>query len=380
MSSLLFLPINDAIYPISEESVWEKPAYKNENSLAIAGGLAEALLIADEILIYTPATNQALVILLKWFGENNLVKLLEEKVIKFILLPGLVMYYNSEQISTGIVSGKPGFTWVTGRHSEKDKSWIDPFESAQYALRQQTKLSAERINNLARKTEEVTKKYEPEEIFPKAFELADLEIKYLHKEGLLLPNLHKGQLNDLPFEYHGQYLNIVNPHVYFLLAATVETSILDINEKNQNYYQTKLHFKEGNRIIEGFKSILEYEGMVDVPSLFTINKISFDDIITIRQNKNNIRFRKWFNSINNKKDVPELLREYTAALPKNISGYTSYKMARMAISMGLSCLTGGLASIFIEPGITAAESFVLDKISIGWSPRLFINEINKIKK
>lgn len=366
---ILFLPILEVCHPIADNEVWNKPAFSNEIELNVAGQFAEILLFADQIIIYSPAANLALALLEKWFGFQKLIQLIDDNTLKFILLPGLLSYANSNNISSGIISGKPGPIHFIAKHSPNDKSSIDPYESAQYALRRQSRMNISDINHLAKKCADSTKFIKPENIFPMVFEMTELEIRDLHQKGIFCPTLSKEKLSDLPFEYHGEYLNILKSNVHFLLSAIEKIPLLEINKNDIPHSKTNLGFQQGDKIIKGFQDIIDLENMVNISTLFKESKISLNEVIKIRRSKHGEEFRKWFNTIDSSKSANEFVKMYNSSLPKHLINQGIYKTARLLLSI--------FSNPIVEIGLSIFEKLVLEKIKLGWSPKLFIESIKK---
>jgi hypothetical protein len=107
-------------------------------------------------------------------------------------------------------------------------------------------------------------------------------------------------------------------------------------------------------------------------------EINLDAAWAYRNHRNAIRFRQWFDKIG--PDNPtQLEQEYVSTLRSG--GFWDRgptKLLRFIVIQGiglsLAPVTGG-ASILANLGISAADSFFLDKIRLGFQPRYFIDDV-----
>lgn len=380
MSKLLYFPLIEACYPVSVDNVWKMPKFKDEKSKYIAGELAEVLLLADRLFFYISSSNLELVILEKWFGYNRLLELIENEIIKFVHVPGVVTYLNSGQIanlkSKLKLRSEPGPVFLIGKETPTYSSWLDPYQSAEYALRDQTKLSTDKIKKLAKMCENSATLINSEELRPLLEDMMELDIKDRHDKGYFHTYLSKEQLKDLPSECHTDYINIFNDKLHVLISAKLNIPLIKTKRDNFVSFENLFSFNYGNNIISGFKSILKIENIIDIPTMFINDNITFDKIFEMRNKKNSIEFRKWIKSIDKEEDTIEIVKMYNSVLPKSLKDKIHYKFSRLFITIGTGMINPILGAIS-EIGLSSVEHFIIDKIKLGWSPKFFVDEIRK---
>lgn len=132
---LLFTALSDVVRPRGQETS-EGRAMRLSRFRERKGLLAEALLFSDQLVLDVNGPNLQLPILIEAFGFKTFCKLLEEDIIHFAFSPGTVGYLTSEKVRSLGLSSPPGMHRFVGVNI----AWSDPFESAELALREHTKL------------------------------------------------------------------------------------------------------------------------------------------------------------------------------------------------------------------------------------------------
>lgn len=117
--------------------------------------------------------------------------------------------------------------------------------------------------------------------------------------------------------------------------------------------------------------IEQEKGFPDLGELFINNKINLDDILKLRDNFQNKIFRYWVK----KSESDELL--IRKEIMNSVDNIIGSKLTNPLRFIG-SNLIGLLGFI---PGLAASafDSFILDKISKGWHPNFFLDDVLKKK-
>lgn len=122
--------------------------------------------------------------------------------------------------------------------------------------------------------------------------------------------------------------------------------------------------------IEIFQRILKYKGIPDLGYLFIRKLISLEDVLRLRSGLYGRQFRNWYHS----KDYDEdkVIQDLISISPSSDKNLFK-KMLRFIIPNVFG---------FIEPisglGLSAIDSFLLDKILKDWHPNLYLDD--KLKK
>lgn len=121
--------------------------------------------------------------------------------------------------------------------------------------------------------------------------------------------------------------------------------------------------------------LLSIQGIPDVGNLINSTELTFSEILDIRLSNDSSLFRKWFHQFIDKNEdrgggPKEIIEAYCESLKINpLSDGFAVKSLRLATSAALGLLNPllGLAS-------SAADTFLLNKLTKGWKPSYFLHE------
>ena len=120
-------------------------------------------------------------------------------------------------------------------------------------------------------------------------------------------------------------------------------------------------------------TLLEINGVPDLSEIDLRQASNFKDILKVASNKNSKDFRDWFHK-NQELNEKEILREYLGVLQQVpwIQRLPS-KALRFAVisAFGLVPVLGQAISFF--------DSFIVDRLFKGRSPKFFIDDLTNIK-
>jgi len=135
---------------------------------------------------------------------------------------------------------------------------------------------------------------------------------------------------------------------------------------------------------KAFKEVVRFERLPDIPSLIFSQRLSFRDILKIRNSKNGENFRKWLRetlevSITDDSpqlDVNQFLSLYHEACLEQsafqkIRDGVPFKVGESIVSLALGAMVPG-SGVF-----TSSSSLLLSLIGNGWRPHFFIRDLEK---
>lgn len=132
---------------------------------------------------------------------------------------------------------------------------------------------------------------------------------------------------------------------------------------------------------ESFSQLVRIEGIPDIVSTIMSGEVSLSRVWQFRNTRIANEFRKWFDQIG--PTSPEtLISEYIAALKSGgVWSSGKVKMIRFiilqTIAAALAPATSGY-SFIVSLGLSAGDSFLLDKIRLGYKPRYFIDDLRNL--
>jgi hypothetical protein len=208
---LLFTALSDVVRPRGQETS-EGKASRLSRLRERMGLLAEVLLFSDQLVLDVNGPNLQLPILIEAFGFKTLCKLIEEDIIHFVFTPGTVSYLNLEKVRSLGLSSPPGMHRLVG----VDIAWSDPFESAELALREQTKLKRDDRRMLSRIVARNTKVLPADKIFQEGVRLANADIKSdLGKQLGFTPD-DVPERGDFPIEKENNFRDLTHFNIVYL--------------------------------------------------------------------------------------------------------------------------------------------------------------------
>jgi len=130
----------------------------------------------------------------------------------------------------------------------------------------------------------------------------------------------------------------------------------------------------GSNYLDGFVSLLELNNIPDIGKAITDDNISLLDIWKIRKKRTSKDFRKWLRKATNK-DARNIERLYVSSLGnKALIDSLPLRAIRFAITSIASAVS---PAIGLPLGIV--DSFFVNKWLSGYSPKLFLDELSKIR-
>lgn len=137
----------------------------------------------------------------------------------------------------------------------------------------------------------------------------------------------------------------------------------------------------GNVAQESFSQLVRVEGIPDIVTAITSREVSLSKVWQFRNTRTANQFRDWFDQVG-PANPETLVSEYIKSLRSG--GFWSSGKAKIlrfiilqAMPASLAPVTSGFSSI-VSMGISAVDSFLLDKIRLGYKPRYFIDDLRNL--
>jgi len=358
----------------------------------VKGEFAEKLLLYDRVIIPT-FDFSVMPVLMMWLGNDTLEELLEQDAISFIRHQGFIGYSGGGVgLSVFLIhkdtSVSARQSWVAAAFGDTESAldaWIHN-ASVKPELKQRQRI-IDKV--LSRTTTVVFEEGEFERIIADET-YGDVSDSFLSRH--FTPGIHP---NDLPgIEQNTvRVMNLYQPQqndevefVLRLAAINFETYLAYVAEEadlTSSFDISGILAAKVERLLKktqsqvkvaglskGFSKILELNRIPDIVSAVAKGELTFSEVSKIRVRKKAVNFRNWFHA--NIADNPkEADKEYVAAIEKpGLTNRLPIKSLRFLVTFGLG---------FIQPIIATVasimDSFVLDKLISGYSPKFFIDEL-----
>jgi hypothetical protein len=128
--------------------------------------------------------------------------------------------------------------------------------------------------------------------------------------------------------------------------------------------------------------LLGVNGMPAIGEAVAAGRLSFQDILAIRETDNCRRFRRWLDGGVPATDQKTAVREYCAAVEHRdarpfstkLLRFVMFTLAGTALGGLIGSELGALAGLASSTGVSAVDSLFLDALNKGWSPRAFLDD------
>lgn len=147
----------------------------------------------------------------------------------------------------------------------------------------------------------------------------------------------------------------------------------------------------------GFEDLRVIEGVPNLAELHARLPQGFRDVVHLRNGRNAAAFRNWLATTVDGEDGAEVVRAYVDAIAKrkglfDSPGGKAFKSIAMSVfGLGVGAVVsgpagaavGGVAGALLPPatdvGLGLADAFLLDGAAKGWTPRLFFDDLKRVK-
>ncbi len=363
----------------------------------------EHLLLFDGISFKVHGENIPLAMLLNVFGENTFRSLVEQGALRFVLwnpfvahlvqnIPGVDALVhgnlNSPAHSDPEKSIELGLDWMTKKPTSREKKKLVKLLLPTYTV-PAASLSGQSVSTVK-----------------SAFYSGRLSHYGLDPERDKFDSLSTAQKKTLGIcaEEFVEY--------NFMLDNNL-TSFCEYKYYSP-FWNTVKKFSTPVKMQNGFGSIATIEGFPNIDSIYSALRDPLPRIHTIRKNRNATRFRNWLESAVSDNPDREIVKTYVDSIserkglfesaPRKFTKTIALAMLGAGSGLALGELAGGplgaaigtigggfvsqtapvvaqkLIEMSAELGVDLLDTFALDRVAKGWSPRMFFNDLEKLSR
>ena len=338
--------------------------------------ICEQLLIHDGISFKVYGENIPLVILINTFGIKGVEGLLEDGAIEFLLWnPGVT--YAIDDIP-GIYPLQSMGKFTSSVHSDPEASIKSGLEFLRDPLPRRVR------RHITRKA---LKRYKipPEKISKDATDFGHKGYNDNLFQEFGLPK--KKELIELNVQERKKLCNLATQCLQLTILSMYQYSTynsFDLLKLNRSEFTS---LKDANLVDDVIDTVFRIEKVPDFSKMISKGMLDIKDIPKFRKTKGSKQFRTWIDQVSHHTDRYDIAKEYIDAIikPKSFS-HTSYgKFLRVvsvtALGIGGGLLAGPIGAIpgaviggLTDVGIGLLDSYILDNILKGWSPRYYIDK------
>ncbi|MDC6364869.1 MULTISPECIES: hypothetical protein [Flavobacteriaceae] len=352
--------------------------------------LFEQLMLYDKIAIKIDRFSLGLHLLIKELGLVRVEELIEKDIIELVLWKPIIVSSTGtakedRSIDNSTIFGQPPL--ATGYHSDEDFN---------------TEANIDKVLNAFNFRESSKSRFKQKAL--KQFRYPNLDIAEKSSE-IVIDAYTSNKLKNLnlPFEKDPGQLNLKERAILFKLGSDVLTTtvLADLNIlSNNNYAHISLinsAVKDIERALEVEKNnseIFQIENIPTLKSLILEKEIRFNDVFLLRDKRIAQEYRNWLHKVSDRDDAYSITKEYINEITGKNNFFESNKGKILrtvgmyglgtGIAASISGLAGAISALFLvrgaELGLGLFDSFVLDGLLKGWNPRMFTEEVDKLRK
>lgn len=377
-----YLILNRPEGPLSPLDVAMAPIRAKEQEAR----LFEQLLLFDRISFKVHGENIPLVLLFNTLGEKGLEELIEQDAIRFVLWTPMVLYmkdniagveplvyggFNSPAHCDPEMSIELGLKWMANPLSATAKRRL---------VKKVRRLYEMPDNDLAGTAVQVTKS---------AFnhgKFLSRGLSPLLKSMDKLAEPEKKLLSDCATELLEYY--------YLLRQGMTSYS----NFRYFDQFSMSVGNIGANHIPLRFNEFSKLEGFPNLQELYRHLDQGLHQVAKLRSKRSSVKFREWLASVKGGVDGSEITREYLDSLTdaKGLFDSAGGKFVKSVAVTALGAVigasiggvegaeVGAVAGKVLEPavhlGLDLIDSFLLERITKGWTPRMFFDDLRKLPR
>ena len=359
-----------------------------QDSHTMTAKILENLLLFDTVAIKVYGENIPLAILVRMFGVKGIEALIEQGALRFILWNIMVTHLvdeipGIEPLQSGVldspVHSNPtesidsGFQWLPKQITRREKKTL---------LRKVRDIYIVPDKDLAHQSVNIVKS---------AYNSGKLKSYGLNNENesYIELNLNKRSIVCKCADELSQYA--------FLMENGLTT--LSNFEFYQLFNDSNRKFCNAVKLRDSFTELCTLENIPNFGAILPHIKDPFDSVVELRNKNSSIKFRKWISECTSSDSYVPITKEYVDAIAnaqgffETIKGKMTKTIAMSAIGAGVGAIIsssiggaalGGAAGSMLSPtadwGLDLLDEFVLSGLRKGWTPKIFFDDIEKLKR
>jgi len=173
-------------------------------------------------------------------------------------------------------------------------------------------------------------------------------------------------------------LRTAEVNMELLMASQAGGADLFTTEGADRLLREKLHRAGATEsMLRAFMGLLELNSLPDIRPALSAGEIAFDRVWELRNSSEAIQLRAWLRAAS-PADSRELERAYVAAISKEpTAARWPMKAIRIMITAAFG-LIPGVGGLLAGIGADVVDSFFVDRWINGFSPKLFVDELQKL--
>lgn len=381
-----YLVDNGAPVTLADQIAFPKEFQKQKDFLF------EHLLLFDRVTFKIFGENVPLVFLLQTFGHKQFEALLEQQAFGFVLwTPSIGCLVKNIPGVEAIVHGNLN----SPAHS-------DPEQSIELGLGWLSKtLTKREKRHLVKKVLPLYKLPNPE--LPA---MTTSIVKNALRQGRLsnygLNNVSP-QLDNLSTEDKDKLSKCASDLLEYKFLISNDMTSFSEYKYFSPFWDTVERFNRSENMKKGLAKILEVEGFPHIPALAAGIPQPFTHLARLRDKRSARKMRTWLAETAEKELDPDFVQEYITAIAerKDVGSTTKGKLTKSIVMTTIGAGIGAAADFFAGTaglpvggltvpgaalgassslGVDLLDRFVVERLQEGWSPRMFIDDIAKMRK
>lgn len=349
--------------------------------------LFEQLLLFNTVSFNVYGENIPLCVLLNVFGLKNFEALLEQGAIKFTLWNQLITHLvdhidGIDPLQHGTLTSGPhsdpeqsielGFNWMKNQPMRSDKRRLIRKVRDLYEMPEKS-ISSDAVN-LTRSI------YNSGKLDVYGFMGKMVELQKLDRQG-------RATL--------GKCAEEILQYKYMLSSGMTSYDNFEFYKIFNNSNQ-KIH--SALQLENNFTSLCKLENIPDLKAVYSELENPFDTLSSLRAKRTSKKFRQWLEECTSNDDSLEITKEYVDAIARR-KGFFETKTGKFSKTISMSIVGAGVGTLIAGPvgalagagalratepladiGLDLLDEFVLDGILKGWTPKIFFEDIHKIRQ
>jgi hypothetical protein len=375
-----FLVANRAVTP--DDLVQYPIRAKSENA-----SIFEQLMLFEKISFKVYGENILVPYLIGQLGEHGFEELIDQGAIGFTLWTPVLTYLMQD--IPGVMALQSG-TQSSPAHSDAEKS---------------IELG---LNWMLSKPPATTRRRLVKRLLP----LYELPAPTLARDavGIVASSFKSGKLNALNFSTSGKDLNNL-PLADRKALCDCATQLLEYSfliQHNMTSFSSNPYFslfdesvskiQTQTSITAAFNQLAALEGFPDLKALYSELDEPFKELPKLRAKSGSAAFRRWLNETTSTMTDQNIIKEYIDSIVES-KGFFESKKGKLLKSVVMTAIGAGVGAVIAGAGgaiggafvgktldigadltLDLVDEFLLNGLTKGWTPRMFFDDLRKLKE